>query len=147
MVVGSLLSYWEGNFSGAMLNFRRVILYDLQVDLFFQDFQTSRHFFDLFLNWVEAIKPELLSVEPKSGPPGLNCKSFSKSELIHRPKILLLWMKLHHVSIDMYTSQVVWKISLVRYIKAGDPLPDLDPNYPQLWEIKTSFRRTYQSRT
>ena len=132
MVVGSLLSYWEGNFSGAMLNFRRVILYDLQVDLFFQDFQTSRHFFDLFLNWVEAIKPELLSVEPKSGPPGLNCKSFSKSELIHRPKILLLWMKLHHVSIDMYTSQVVWKISLVRYIKAGDPLPDLDPNYPQL---------------
>ena len=24
MVVGSLLSYWEGNFSGAMLNFQRV---------------------------------------------------------------------------------------------------------------------------
>ena len=24
MVVGRLLSYWEGNFSGAMLNFRRV---------------------------------------------------------------------------------------------------------------------------
>ena len=26
MVVGRLLSYWEGNFSGAMLNFRRVLL-------------------------------------------------------------------------------------------------------------------------
>ena len=25
MVVGRLLSYWEGHFSGAMLNFRRVI--------------------------------------------------------------------------------------------------------------------------
>jgi hypothetical protein len=24
----------------------------------------------------------------------------------------------------------------VRYIKAGDPLPDLDPNYPQLGDRK-----------
>ena len=26
MMVGRLLSYWEGNFSGAMLNFGRVIV-------------------------------------------------------------------------------------------------------------------------
>ncbi len=51
------------------------------------------------------------------------------------------------ISIDMYTSQVVWKVSSVRYIKSGEPLPDLDPNYPQLWEVKTSLRRTYQIRT
>ena len=29
MMVGRLLSYWEGNFSGAMLNFGRVIRLDL----------------------------------------------------------------------------------------------------------------------
>ena len=30
MVIGRLLSYWEGNFSGAMLNFGRVEAEQLQ---------------------------------------------------------------------------------------------------------------------
>ena len=34
MVVGSLLSYWEGNFSGAMLNFAGVLLATYQESFF-----------------------------------------------------------------------------------------------------------------
>ena len=36
MVVGRLLSYWEGTFSGAMLNFWEVIFGDSQFFRFFQ---------------------------------------------------------------------------------------------------------------
>ena len=38
MVVGRLLSYWEGLFSGAMLNFGKRVIYILkfdQIDMFF----------------------------------------------------------------------------------------------------------------
>ena len=47
MVVGRLLSYWEGNFSGAMLNFRRVGMqyYPLDISLGFRRLLFWRAFF------------------------------------------------------------------------------------------------------
>ena len=46
MVVGRLLSYWEGNFSGAMLNFGRVWIF----------------FLTLFFPYIDPIKKSTIHV-------------------------------------------------------------------------------------
>ena len=55
MVVGRLLSYWEGNFSGAMLNFRRVIS---QLHRFFVSFVLPKRFPILASNGSSRIPTE-----------------------------------------------------------------------------------------